>query len=279
MYFYGEIIRMKNLCIYHKSCADGFGAALAVKAHFDEHEQRCEFLAAHYGDKAPDVTGLNVVIVDYSYPKETLIRMNEQADSIVVLDHHKTAQANLDGLDFCQFDMSRSGAMMAWQYFHPDKPVPKLFKYIQDRDLWQWELPESKEFSSGLQMLEMDFNQWEVYLHDEYCNQLIDKGRVVLEYQETQILRALDPDKIRMINLHGFDIPIINSTTLISEICGRLAEKHPFAISYFDTPKERVYSLRSRGDGEDVSAIAKSFGGGGHKAAAGFSIPHDQQQL
>lgn len=270
---------MKNLCIYHKSCADGFGAALAVKTYFDEQEKKCDFLSAHYGDTAPDVTGLNVVIVDFSYPRETLIKMNEQAESIIVLDHHKTAQANLEGLDFCQFDMSRSGAMMAWQYFHPRKQVPMLIQYIQDRDLWQWQLPESKEFSSGLQMLEMDFTKWSEYLENEYCNELITSGSIVLKYQETQVLRALDPSKIRMINLQGYDVPVINSTTLISEICGRLAESHPFAISYFDTPKERVYSLRSRGDGTDVSVIAKSFGGGGHAAAAGFSIPHDEQQL
>jgi oligoribonuclease NrnB/cAMP/cGMP phosphodiesterase (DHH superfamily) len=270
---------MKNLCIYHKSCADGFGAALAVKVYFDQYDKECDFLSAHYGDEAPDVTGLNVVIVDFSYPRETLIKMNEQAESIVVLDHHKTAQANLEGLDFCIFDMGRSGAMMAWEHFHKLGETPELIRYIQDRDLWQWQLESSKELSSGLQLLPFDFDLWQHYLDNDNLYELKLKGKTVLEYQEQQVKRALAPEKIRMVTLLGHSVPIVNSTTLISEICGALAEDHPFAISYFDTPKERVYSLRSRGDGEDVSAIAKTFGGGGHAAAAGFSIPHNCNQL
>lgn len=270
---------MKNICIYHKSCADGFGAALAVKYYFDGYNQECEFVACHYGDEAPDVTGMNVVIVDFSFPKDILIAMNEVAEKMIVLDHHKTAQANLDGLDFCQFDMERSGAMMAWEYFNGMEETPELIKFIQDRDLWQWKMINSKELSSGLQLLPFDFDTWFKYLDNENLYELILKGKTVLEYQEQQVKRALAPEKIRMVTVQGYSVPMVNSTTLISEICGALAEDHPFAISYFDTPKERVYSLRSRGDGEDVSVIAKSFGGGGHAAAAGFAIPHGEQQL
>lgn len=34
-----------------------------------------------------------------------------------------------------------------------------------------------------------------------------------------------------------------------------------------------AYSLRARADDFDVSVVAKEFGGGGHKAAAGFKSP------
>lgn len=271
---------MKNLCIYHKQCKDGFGAALAVKVYFDKLGEKCEFMPAHYGEPIPDVTGKNVVIVDFSYPREVLIDMQYQANSIVVLDHHKTAKDNLEGLDFCHFDMNRSGAMMAWEYFHPNEKVPQLIKFIQDRDLWKWEMDYSKEFSAGLGLIPLDFSGWETLLDNTACLELIDKGKTILRYQEQQIKRAVSRNSVRKIILAGYEVPIINTATLVSEICGKLAESYPFAVSYFDTAEDRVYSLRSRNkEGIDVSKVAKMFDGGGHKNASGFSIPLNKKQL
>jgi len=270
---------MKNLCIYHRSCADGFGAALAVKLHFEQLGEECEYLPAHYGEEAPDVTGKCVVIVDFSYPRKTLITMQKQAKDIIVLDHHKTAEAELKGLEFCIFDMERSGAMMAWEHFHAPKNIPILIDYVQDRDLWQWKLPHSKEISSGLQLLPMEFAAWEEYFDTAKLPELIAKGETILAYQN-QHVEAVVKREARIITLAGFAVPIVNTTTLVSEVCGRLAEDYPFAVTYFDTDKDRVYSLRSRGrGGEDVSKIAKLFGGGGHPKASGFSIPLNDKQL
>ena len=261
----------ESICIFHKSCADGFGAALAVKHFFDLKGLKCEFLAAHYGDAAPDVKGKNVIIVDFSYPRDVLLQMESEAEKILVIDHHHTAKEALKGLDFCIFDMNSSGAALTWRYFHsPD--LPDLIAYIQDRDLWRWELENSKAFSSALQSLPFDFEDWHKLLDNKEVEKLVDTGKIILEYQETLINNATDPSKLSKVNLCGYTVPCTNTTVLISEICGRLAENQPFAATYFDTPTDRIYSLRSREDGEDVSEIAKCFGGGGHKQAAGFKL-------
>ena len=262
---------MKNLCIYHKSCADGFGAALAVKMYFDSLDEECEFLSANYGDEAPDVVGMNVVIVDFSYPRDVLIRMDVQSEHIIVLDHHKTAEDNLKGLDFCIFDMTRSGAMMAWQYFHKQSTVPSLIQYIQDRDLWKWELTNSKEVSSGLQLLPFDFDLWQQYLSDYSIGELVEHGSVILNYQKQQVKNTLNHE-VEMGSIAGHIVPCINCTHLISEVGNDLSKGHPFAAMYFETHDKRVYSLSSASDGVDVSAIAKQYGGGGHFHAAGFSV-------
>jgi nanoRNase/pAp phosphatase (c-di-AMP/oligoRNAs hydrolase) len=52
-----------------------------------------------------------------------------------------------------------------------------------------------------------------------------------------------------------------------------LSEGRAFAATYYDTDKSRVFSLRSSKGGVDVGEVAKLFGGGGHKHAAGFSVP------
>lgn len=72
----------------------------------------------------------------------------------------------------------------------------------------------------------------------------------------------------------GFDVPVANLPyTLSSDAGHEMAKGQPFAACYWDTPDGRVFSLRSAPDGQDVSAIAKQYGGGGHRAAAGFKVP------
>jgi oligoribonuclease NrnB/cAMP/cGMP phosphodiesterase (DHH superfamily) len=69
-------------------------------------------------------------------------------------------------------------------------------------------------------------------------------------------------------------IPCINLTENISEYNSLILDTYfaiPFSASYFIKEGKKIYSLRSRGD-FDVSVIAKAFGGGGHKNAAGFSV-------
>ena len=268
-----------NLCIYHKNCADGFGAALAVKTYFDEMDQGCEFIAAHYDNDAPDVSGKNVYIVDFSYPRDVLVAMNESANKLVVLDHHKSAQAALDGLDFCIFDMARSGAVMAWNYFHPSKELPKLLAHIQDRDLWTWKLKGSREIAAALKTMGMDFEAWANYLNNDNLDVLVLFGGAIVKYQDSCVEKAARENPMPMANIAGHRVPCINTTHLISEIGNEISKGHPFAAMYFETADQRVYSLRSSEDGIDVSEVAKLFGGGGHFHAAGFSVDKPEVTL
>ena len=274
----------KHLCIYHKNCADGFGAALAVREWFHQNdvpEEDREFVPAQYGDPEenyPDVKGKFVMIVDFSYPRDVLIQMHADADSLIVIDHHKTAQEALKGLDFCHFDMSQSGAMLTWKYCFPDPethPVPKLIEYIQDRDIWTKALPNTDAVSAALQSLPKTFEHWEPYLYDQNINDLMISGQSILMYQQRHIEKVAN-SKLPMVYFCGHHVPCINSTTLISEIGNAISQNYPFAMMYFDTEDKRVYSLRSAKDGVDVSEIAEQFGGGGHFHAAGFSVKHNQ---
>lgn len=260
---------MKNLCIYHANCPDGRAAAAAVYRHWGEE---AEYYPAQYQQEPPDVAGRNVIIVDFSYPREVLLEMKEQAKWLLVIDHHKTAQEALKGLDFCIFDNSKSGCVLTWEHLF-EEPAPLLFKYIQDRDLWQWKLPDSKAFSAGLWLVDNDFEDWLLALQDEedFIEECKSKGRVLLEYwdQCTEIAMKQTPQKI---NLGGYEVPCLNVTHLKSEICNELAKGQPFAVVYKDCVKKRVYELRSDVNGIDVSKIAIKYGGGGHKHAAGFVV-------
>ena len=257
-----------DLCIYHKNCPDGLAAALAVWLQFPN----AEFVTAQYGDSPPDVKNKNVIIVDFSYKREDLLVMNQQAKSLIVIDHHKTAQGALTGLDYCIFDMDKSGAVLTWEYLYPDKEMPLLFSYIQDRDLWQWKMPDSREVSAALRSYQPFFNIWRDFLEDAAIGLLIEEGKAILRYQQQQIEMVLSREP-SFVEIGGHTVPCINSTHLISEIGNELAQNHPFAACYFDTTDgKRVFSLRSTDEGVDVSQIAKQYGGGGHRNAAGFTV-------
>jgi len=263
---------MKALVIYHANCVDGFTAAWAAWTGLNDG---AEYLSARYGDAPPDVTGRDVIVVDFSYPRQVLLEMRANAKTLQVFDHHKTAQADLEGLDFCVFDMDRSGAGMAWDYLRtlPDSaPRLRLIDYVEDRDLWRWKLPHSREISAYIALCERTFEAWTKLageLEDRFAT-VVDKGatalRVTEQYVETQRERA------SRVSFAGYEVPIINTTFCVSELVGALAEDEPFAIGWFEREDGQVvYSLRSRGDGVDVSKIAKSCGGGGHRNAAGFT--------
>lgn len=264
---------MRTLCLYHKNCPDGFGAAYAVREYLCERDRldSAEFIPVQYGDAPPDVSGMDVYIVDFSFLPDVLREMHRQARSLVVIDHHKTAQGLLADLDFCIFDMQKSGCVLTWEYLFPRTNIPRLFLYLQDRDLWRWELPHSKEVSAALRSYPPFFDVWDSFMTDNGVNRLINEGVAILRYQNQQIEESLS-QKAEMVEIAGYTVPCVNCTHLISELGDELAKGQPFAALYFDTADKRVISLRSTDDGVDVSQIAKMYDGGGRRNAAGFTV-------
>lgn len=261
---------MEPLIIYHAGCADGFCAAWVVRPWYTD----AEFRPMNYSDEPPtdaEVAGREVLILDFSFPREVMLRLHAAAKSLRCLDHHKTAQEVLAGLDFCTFDLTKSGARLAWEMVNGGREPPWLVKYTEDRDLWKWELENSKEINAALRCYPFDFDGWDELGRTGYPRRLIEEGRAILRYQDEVIAGAVENAAI--CTIAGYRVPVVNSTTLISEIAGKLAEGHPFGVCWFEKADgTRIYSLRSREGGEDVSAIARQFGGGGHKHAAGFSV-------
>lgn len=276
---------MKTLCIYHGNCADGFGAAWVVRRALGDD---VEFFAATYQQDPPDVTGRDVIMVDFSYKRPVLEGMIEQCASLLILDHHKTAEADLAFLppplpfgtksDYkaqALFDMERSGAMIAWNYFfpeEPDKEAPMLIQHIHDRDLWKFELEGTREIQAALFSFPYDFDVWDELFDVDNPDGLFTQGQAIDRKHFKDINEFIVAAGNRMVIL-GYDVPCLNAPYMWSSDAGHImAEGEKFAACYWDTADGRIFSLRSADDGMDVSAIAKVFGGGGHKHAAGFKL-------
>jgi oligoribonuclease NrnB/cAMP/cGMP phosphodiesterase (DHH superfamily) len=262
----------KPLVIYHGNCQDGFTAAWAIwKKHPD-----WEFYPAKYGVEPPDVTGRDVYFVDFSYKRDVILQMASKAEQIWIYDHHKTAEAGLVDLPdnvYVWFDMEKSGARLAWEAFHPREEVPAIVEFVEDRDLWRFKYPNTKAFSAYLFSQPYDFDMWDA-ISSLNIYEIASAGQAILDNHQkyTEELSAI---KFRN-TLAGHVVWFANVPYNYSSDMGNLLAKgEPFAVTYyFDGSRAKtIYSLRSDENGLDVSEIAKQFGGGGHKHAAGFEGP------
>ncbi len=267
-------------------------------------------MPAKYGDAPPDVTGRDVYIVDFSYPRDVIERIIVECNTLTVFDHHKTAREALEPLKSLHqsliphtpprvrivFDMERSGAGIAWDELHTHKtypageevvvphPRPWLVDYVEDRDLWRKALPNTEGVAAFLAVQPKTFERWNTISLSSLGDAAISGEALVLgrdQYIEAMRahaklgnLYARNAASNAMFHPYSGEVPIVNAPPhAISDLLGALAEGHPFAVGWFQRGDGMYqYSLRSRGEGgEDVSAIAKAFGGGGHRNAAGFT--------
>jgi oligoribonuclease NrnB/cAMP/cGMP phosphodiesterase (DHH superfamily) len=263
---------MKPFVLFHGSCFDGFCAAWIAKTALGD----IDAVPVQYGRPAPDVTGREVYILDFSYARDDLIAIHRAARSLVVLDHHKTAQDALAGLDFCTFDLHKSGGRLAWEYFADlggwlGMSPPWLVAYTEDRDLWRHALPHSHAVNAALRSYPLDFDLWTRQFAGAGPppQSLVIEGEAIRRREHQIITTHLQ--WARPVEFEGHIGRMVNATVLFSEIAGELAKDQPFGACYFDRQDgTRVWSLRSTPDGVDVSVIAKAHGGGGHPHAAGF---------
>ncbi len=251
--------------IYHRDCADGFGAAWAAYQHLGH--AGVSYHPCTYGSPPPEMeTGSLVYIMDFSFPRSVMLELLERHE-VVLLDHHETAEKDIGDLPGCRFDTSHSGAVLAWNWFNGnEQEPPEILRYVEDRDLWKWELPKSREVSAALDSHPKDFGTWERL----DAGELAREGEAILRHDRVQVERIIQHSGWRKIG--DWTVPAANTPLLMSEVCEALLEKFPdapFAAAYNDMGDRRKWSLRSAGE-FDVSVVAQALGGGGHPHAAGF---------
>lgn len=242
------------------------------------------YIPVSHGKPPPDgLDDKEIWIADFSYSRDILLNLKDRNKSITVIDHHKTAEANLKGLDFCHFDMSHCGAVLSWHYNNGiNKPPPILLRYIEDQDLWKWNLPFAKEILSVVDSYDYSFRLW-----DDLSNRLADDAKFALILEEgSALLRQKSRNVIRIannahtLNILGKDVPAVCSPIYQSELAEHItvAADADYGVTYYYDGTGYVFSIRGRETKDiDVSAIAVQFGGGGHRFASGFKVPTLQE--
>ncbi len=290
-----------DLCIYHGNCDDGFGAAWAIRRRWPD----CVFVPGVYGKPidGDQARGKNILFVDFSLKQDAMRLLGALAKSVIVLDHHKTAQEELkpwtinigaggtpsielllarftdpatqyDVPVVAWFDMQQSGAVMAWKFAESEERVPEFLALIEDRDLWRFAFDDdTKRFSAALRTYPMTFEVWDKLAAEPW--KLVEEGEGILRAHNANIEKFIADRYLDVID--GMTVPVVNVPYhYASDTAHALLQKcpeAPFAACWFRRGDGMIqYSLRSEDSRVDVSEVAKKFGGGGHRNAAGYQV-------
>lgn len=276
---------MMVTCIFHGQCADGLGALWAVVQKYGR--ENVEAIAGFYGNAAPDVTGKDVLMVDFSYPRPIMQAMIRQANSFTCLDHHASARDALEGLQGCVFDMSRSGAVMAWEHLFPGTEVPPVLLYIQDRDIWAWKMPMSREVAEVMARA----YDWSQPL-DEQLARITENNRLLREElplvtakgsvirETTERLVKAHANSWFWVTVGDTEIPAAFCHAVLASDVGNvlasLPENPTGTAVCMSAGHDGKYGLSFRSINGGAKGLAVSMGGGGHPNAASAGVCLDQ---
>lgn len=286
---------METKIIYHEvkpgvPCPDGLAAAWVAKKKYKD----AKIIGCCYQSEIlPEVNAKDtLVIVDFSFSKEILNKWVDLGCEIIVIDHHKSAWEMLQGFTkgVLKFDMSYCGAYLTWKYFFKDEPLPVFIEYVNDQDMWNWELPYSKEVSRAFGWLRRSFelfDKLEPLTREEFVNYMVEVGSPLVKRRE-QVVKAIAAKEFWTV-IEGYRVPAVclNATEgqYASDVCEYLYNKYPdipFTVCY--QPERMSYwwgddvkinlNFRSKKglNSFDCSVLAKKLGGGGHRNASGARI-------
>lgn len=273
----------KIVILYHANCEDGFSAAWTAWKKFSK---KADYIPITHQEPHPkNLKNKELYLLDFAYPLETTKHLIQENKSVTILDHHITSKNNLKSIrgatmkQFSNatiiFNNDHSGAVIAWNYFHPKKKLPKLLGYVEDTDLWKFKKKNSKEIFAVLGLQNLTFKEWDTFAkkveNKKTRKEIIGQGKTILAYQKK--LTKLIARRAEKVKIQGKKARAVNSPILASEVGNELATNEtPIGITWFRAPTKLVVSLRSNGK-VDVSKIAEKFGGGGHKCASSFRLP------
>ncbi len=269
------------LCIYHMADHDGKGSAAIVRlAHKD-----CELIGYNYDMPIPKEAidkHDEIVICDVSFPMDYMLTLHS-TKKLIWIDHHISAITEYNkhfnentGFGIAGIrDTSTAAIELTWKYFFPTKDVPYGVKLLALNDIFDLRNKKVRPFEFAFQSLGMNRPHEKIW-RDLFDNKIdidlmVEKGKAILSY-----IRQRD---YRLVRNMAFEAKYNNYRC----ICANMAQagsdffdsldnlnNYDFMVS-FSLNKRNKWNLsfRTLKDNVDLSAIAASFGGGGHRKASG----------
>lgn len=280
--------------VYHAKCNDGLSALGVALYYFAKVLGRSDFDVVdgfHQRQVAVEpFTDRAIVFLDFCYPRQIMEQIAVVAESITIIDHHVSAYDDMQGFSCDKFnyiyDDKRCGAMLAWDSFFMGKEPPKFLTYIQDRDLWTKQYPESEYQSLALRVRSLSREQFvdlvfaiidEWLGEDEQItfNCLVLTGQQYHAYHWVLVKQLADTAYEAELD-NGVKVLKCNAPLLFaSDLGDLLSNKFGVAWIYEVGDHYTKNSLRVAKDFDfDASEYAKTQGGGGHKKASGWRSTH-----
>lgn len=260
--------------LFHSPCSDGITGAFCAwlinkNATFVGLDVRNDFPV----DLLTSLKGKRVIMIDIAFNRNIMIEIHRISSYFIVLDHHETNRENLKGLNFANFDMNKSGCMLAWQFFYPDTVMPDFIRYIGLRDLWKHkDIPDALYFTSGMPYTESFEEIYKYYIDSSLVTQTIKNGELLHNHM-MNIVEQITSKAISC-TWHGYDTKVVNcGCPFVSDVGDWILQRNPNSVVLLWTKQlgqPYTYSLRSNKTGPNVAELAKLYlNGGGHKSASG----------
>ncbi|MDT8991957.1 DHHA1 domain-containing protein [Curvibacter sp. APW13] len=272
------------LILYHgKGCPDGFAAALAAWRFFCG---KGEYLGLDHGQvrsvaDLPALDGRAVYVLDFSFAPMLLREIDARCAKLVLLDHHKSAADSLAGFacrcGALHFDMHKSGARLAWEFFQPELRVPALVAHVEDRDLWNWKLEHSAAFLAALDMEAFDFPRWNAIAQMDEVALLEYMARGAAMDEKFTKLAADIAENAQEVVFNGHKGLMVNAPGVFHSLVGEMLSKRSGTFALMWTANQGVIKVGLRSQKPfDCIPLASSMGGGGHAQACGFKLRAEQ---
>lgn len=269
---------------YHRSDLDGLCSGAICKYFLEERNASPIMRGIDYGDVFPfDEICPNDIIymVDFCLqPENQMKKLEDMCGELIWIDHHKSSietlhEFNCPGIR----QVGKAACELCWEFLYPDDSIPESVKLLSRYDVWDqsdkqlWD-ENIYPFQMGMRTLSLDpineIHSWINIFKGQSIPEIMVIGRGIVKYQNQQNIRTMmssfevefDGKKWIAVNAGG------NSQIFESRYD---PEKHHGMLGFTNKQgKFWTISLYSTRDDIDVSEIAKRYGGGGHKGAAGF---------
>jgi len=261
------------IVFYHANCTDGFSGAWAAWKKFGD---KAEYVPWVHQTPLPRLKNKELYFIDICPREDEVKRLIAANRRVTALDHHISMETAVKMTDRYSYALEHSGAMLAWFYFHPEKEAPKLLRYVEDGDLWSKKMAHTRAVYAYLDLFNFEFRLWSRFAREfekkSFEKKYVAVGKLILKHEEKLIERVVSTTAVP-VEFFGIRTLAVNSPVLGSEIAHALyTQKPPMGIVWYERDGQIKVSLRSNGT-LNVAKLAEKFGGGGHKAAAGFAVP------
>lgn len=266
----------RTVILYHDNCPDGFGGAYAAWKKFGD---TAEYLPVQHQAETPaGLKGAHLYLIDFCYPKDIMNVLAAEAASLTVLDHHEGVEDVVEAMPAYVYDAKRSGATIAWSYFHPETPVPVFLDIVMKADLYQMLTDDERAIISYAYAQPYSFSGWDTLTerveNPESRAEIIGRGRAYAEY--FQLLATQIASRARRVRFEGHEVYLISAPRMFATELGTQLRKKGGAFTLItrnDAHGSMRVSMRA-GDNKTVNLaeLAQKYGGNGHPGSAAFSL-------
>lgn len=268
-----------NVICFHHNDLDGECAGAIVKIAIP----KCKTISIGYEDDFPwESISKNDVIymVDFSLqPFSDMEKLHSMCKEFIWIDHHASALAEYSNSDLALEGIQedgKAGCELTWEYFYPDKEMPKAVYYIGRFDVWDHEHDENiVNFKYGMEQFDSDETNpdnhlWkDIFSNKDQTDKIVEDGKIVKKYYDSRakiLSKAIAFDTI----IDGYKAIVMNAegnSQLFDSVWDE--DKYDLMLLFVRKKGQWIISMYSTQDAVDVSEIATKYGGGGHVGAAG----------